>query len=316
MGEGFSRETKEILSRIPLKPRMQRLAELHALVAGIGRLEVGERGSLSLSLQSENLPAIRRGDFLMSVLCKTMPLSSVFLGGSGKGAFYSLALEEPKEVEGLLKELGFMNARGILRDLELPTPDRLLKNEAAARAFLRGAFLASGYVSDPESAYHWEVVCSGGDRGEELQRLLAGWQLPAKLTLRKGRPVVYLKSSEAISTVLSLMGAYQSTLQWESARAFRSLQGQVNRQVNCETANIAKSSQAGEEQVKAIQKIKEKQGLESLPLSLREVALLRLENQEASLKELGEMLHPPVGKSGMNHRLRKIMELAESLPNA
>lgn len=313
MAAQFSRETKEVLSRVPLKPRLQRLAELHALVAGIGRLEVGEGGSLSLLLQSENLPAMRRGDFLLSVLCKEEPVSSVFLGGSSKTALYSLALEAPAELNALLKDLGFMNARGILRDLELQAPEKLLKNEAAARAFLRGAFLASGYVSDPESAYHWEVVCSGPDRAEELQRLLAGWQLPARLTLRKGRPVVYLKSSEAISTVLSLMGAYQSTLQWESARAFRSLQGQVNRQVNCETANLDKSSRAGEEQVKAIQKIKEKQGLESLPLPLRDIALLRLENQELSLKELGEKLQPPVGKSGVNHRLRKIMEIAEGL---
>ena len=125
MGEGFSRETKEVLSRVPLKPRLQRLAELHALVAGIGRLEVGEGGSLSLLLQSENLPAMRRGDFLLSVLCKEEPVSSVFLGGSSKTALYSLALEAPAELNALLKDLGFMNARGILRDLELPAPEKL-----------------------------------------------------------------------------------------------------------------------------------------------------------------------------------------------
>ena len=313
MAAPFSKDTKEIISRIPVKPRGQRLAELHALVAGIGSLEVGENGAVSLLLQSENLPALRRGDYLLGVLSPVPPQCSIFVNGPGKAPLYSLVLEEPRAAQALLKELGFMNRGGLLRETRMPAPEGLLKNEACRRAFLRGAFLAGGYVSDPESAYHWEVAVSSPERGEELAGLLRGWDLPAKTTLRKGRPLVYIKGGEAISTVLSLMGAAHSMLQWESARAFRSLQGQVNRQVNCETANLTKISQAAEEQVKAILKIKDRAGLESLPNSLREVALLRLENQEASLTELGEMLNPPVGKSGMNHRFRKIMEIAEKL---
>ena len=249
----------------------------------------------------------------MGVLSAATPQCSSFISGPGKAAIYTLILEEPGAVQALLKELGLMHRSGVLREIEMAAPAGLLKDESCQRAFLRGAFLAGGYVSDPESAYHFEVAVSSPERAEELERLLKSWNLNAKTTLRKGRPLVYMKSSEAISTALVLMGATQSMLLWESARAFRSFQGQVNRQVNCETGNITKISQAAEEQVKAIAKIREKAGLESLPLSLREVALLRLENQEASLKELGEMLTPPVGKSGMNHRFRKIMEIAEQI---
>ncbi|MBP3729152.1 MAG: DNA-binding protein WhiA [Lachnospiraceae bacterium] len=314
MAEGFSRETKEWLSRVSVKSRSGQLAELNALTAGIGQLLVEETGQIKLLLQSENLPAVRRGDFLLRSLCPGGSQCSLFLGGKGKGALYSVSLEAPAAVKKLLKSLGLMNERGVLRDIELPPLAELTQQETAARAFLRGAFLGGGYVSDPEVEYHWEVVVPGQGRAQALKSLLEQWELPAKVTLRKGKYLVYMKEAEAISTALSLMGAQQSMLQWESARAFRSLQGQVNRQVNCETGNLARVSRAGVEQIKAIRKIREGRGLDSLPPALREIALLRLENPETSLKELGEMLTPPVGKSGVNHRLRKLLEIAEESP--
>ncbi len=312
MASTFSRDTKDLLSRVPLKPRAQRLAELHALAAGIGSLDVKEDGSLSLMIQSENLPAVRRGDFLMRALAGGIPASSVF-SGKGTAPIYTVRLEDHRATVRLLQELGFMNRKGVLREEGLPAPETLLKNEACRRAFLRGAFLAGGYVSDPEGAYHWEIVTTSEARAQELRSMLEGWNLPARTTSRKGKSLVYLKNSEAISSVLSLMGAFQSTLQWESARAFRSLQGQINRQVNCDLGNSAKVSQAGESQVRAILAIREKVGLETLPRPLQDAARLRLDNPDLPLKELGELLDPPVGKSGMNHRFRRILQIAEEL---
>ena len=158
-----------------------------------------------------------------------------------------------------------------------------------------------------------EIVTAGRARAEELRQLLEGFGIRSRLTTRKGRDLVYVKESEAISDVLSLMGAVHSRLEWENARIYRSLQGQVNRQVNCETANLAKTSQAAQEQIASIHRIEEKAGLSVLPPHLKEMALLRVEYPEASLKELGDLLDPPVGRSGVNHRLRKLKELADSL---
>ena len=308
MGAGFSRDMKEALSRVAVKHKHCRLAELHALIAGIGTLAVQEDGRPILLLQSENLPAVRRADFLLRSL-GAGPDCSVFLSGKGRAPFYSLSLTE-ESLPGLLKELGFMSSRGVLREITVPAPASMLKNECCRRAFLRGAFLADGYVSDPESAYHMEIVPAGEARAKELQSLLESLGVRSRITLRKGRHLVYIKESEAISDVLSLTGAFQSRLEWENARVYRSIQGQVNRQVNCETANLAKTSKAGSEQAEAIRRLQEARGLSVLPPHLKEIALLRMEHPELSLQELGELLDPPVGKSGVNHRLRKIMEYA------
>ena len=173
MASTFSRDTKDLLSRVPLKPRAQRLAELHALAAGIGSLDVKEDGSLSLMIQSENLPAVRRGDFLMRALAGGIPASSVF-SGKGTAPIYTVRLEDHRATVRLLQELGFMNRKGVLREEGLPAPETLLKNEACRRAFLRGAFLAGGYVSDPEGAYHWEIVTTSEARAQELRSMLEG----------------------------------------------------------------------------------------------------------------------------------------------
>ena len=313
MAPVFSRETKESLSRQPVKARHCRLAELHALTAGIGGIAVREDGRLALVLQSENLPAVRRADHLLRVLCEAAPSVSVFSGGAGRTPVYTAVLDDPAALKKLLRELGFLSSRGVLRELEVPAPPALLQRECCRRAFLRGAFLASGYVSDPGSAYHMEFVAAGEARAEELKGILDGMGLKSRVTRRKNRELVYLKESESISDALSLMGAVQSRLEWENARIYRSIQGQVNRQVNCETANLAKTAQAAQEQLEAIRSIEEKAGLSSLPPHLKEMALLRWEHPEASLTELGAMTDPPVGRSGVNHRLRKIREIAESL---
>ncbi|MBO4873292.1 MAG: DNA-binding protein WhiA [Lachnospiraceae bacterium] len=313
MRPAFSRDTKEYLSRLPVKARHCRLAELHALIAGIGDLGVDETGQLYLLLQSENLAAVRRADYLLGALSGRRTCCSVIRGREGKAPFYAVSLESQTALQQLLKAMGFLYHRGVLKEKTVPAPQTMLQRECCRRAFLRGAFLAGGYVSDPGSSYHFEIVCVSEARAEELRTLLDGFGIRGRLTVRKGRVLVYIKEWEAISDVLSLMGAMSSRLEWENARIYRSLQGQVNRQVNCETANLAKTTQAAEEQIEAIRKIGEKAGLASLPPHLKEIALLRFEHPEASLTELGAMLDPPVGRSGINHRLRKLKEIAEGL---
>ena len=185
------------------------------------------------------------------------------------------------------------------------------------KRILRGAFLAGGSVNNPEtSSYHLEIFSQYEDHSEGLTKLMNSYELNAKHLERKKGSIAYLKEAEKISDFLSLIGGYQALLKFEDVRIVRDMRNSVNRLVNCETANLNKTVSAAMKQVESIQLIDEEIGLENLPDRLREVAKLRVEHQEISLKELGEMVSTgPISKSGMNHRLRKLNELADKIRN-
>ena len=191
--------------------------------------------------------------------------------------------------------------------------EQLLKRSCCKRAFLRGAFLASGSISDPQKSYHFEIVCQQPQQAQLLQELLASFELDAKIVQRKKYHIVYLKEGAQIVDALNVMGAYVALMNLENVRILKEMRGSVNRIVNCETANINKVVGAAYRQVEDIRYIQSRIGLDELPPSLREMALLRLEYPDTSLKDLGELCDPPVGKSGVNHRLRKLSELAKKL---
>ena len=306
----FLRETKDALSTLPVRAAFSRRAELAGIIAGAGYIEVAEARQMSLLVQSESLPLVRRTEFLLRALTGREPEVNLYAGAGQKNPLYSVMLREPKALVKLLKELGFMNSRGVLRETEVRSPESLLRQEEAKKAFLRGAFLAGGYLADPNQAYHFEIVVRSEERAEELAGLLQSLGLKGRRTLRRGTEVVYLKDSAGISDVLSLMGAMKSRLEWENVRILRSMKGQINRQVNCETANLEKAGRAGHEQAEAIRRIMDRGDFGELPVTLKQIALLRLADPDASLSELGERLEPPIGRSGVNHRLRKIMEIA------
>lgn len=189
----------------------------------------------------------------------------------------------------------------------------LVQNVCCKRAFIRGAFLASGSMSDPNKFYHFEIVCRTKEQAKQLQQLMNGFETDAKIVERKGHYVVYLKEGSQIVDMLNVMEAYVSLMNLENVRIIKEMRNSVNRKVNCETANISKTVNAAVKQLEDIEFIRSKMGLDQLPQNLREIALLRLEYPEAALKELGNYLTPPVGKSGVNHRLRKLAEIADDL---
>lgn len=189
----------------------------------------------------------------------------------------------------------------------------LLQQNCCRRAYVRGAFLASGSMSDPNKAYHFEIVCRSNPQAEQLCAIINGFGMDAKIVTRKKYYVVYLKEGAQIVDLLNIMEAHVALMNLENVRILKEMRNSVNRKVNCETANISKTVNAAVQQLQDIAYIREKAGLDSLPEHLREIALLRLEYPEAPLKELGTYLDPPVGKSGVNHRLRKISEIAEGL---
>lgn len=201
----------------------------------------------------------------------------------------------------------------LMRDRLIPDLKGSLKRQCCKRAFLRGAYLCIGSMSNPGKSYHLEFDCVRQERAQLLQELIASFDIPAKIALRKKYYVVYIKEGSAICDILNIMGAHVSLMDFENYRIVKEVRNSVNRKVNCETANIRKTVNAAAGQVRDIMLIEETWGLDKLPEHLQEIARLRLENQEATLQELGELLSPPVGKSGVNHRLRKLSLIAQSI---
>lgn len=204
-----------------------------------------------------------------------------------------------------------VNTDGSVRE-DLSLVSKLpIQKECCRRAYLRGAFLAAGMVSNPELDYHLEIVASSKEKARDLEEILASFGIESKSVERKGKQVVYLKDSQAIVDTLGLMDAHVALMEFENVRILKEMRNSVNRRVNCETSNIRKTVSAAVRQVEDIEFLQETGVLSELPDTLIEAAMVRLANPEATLQELGDKMDPPVGKSGVNHRLRKISELAE-----
>ncbi|HOA55910.1 MAG: DNA-binding protein WhiA [Acetivibrionales bacterium] len=179
------------------------------------------------------------------------------------------------------------------------------------KAFLRGAFLAGGSISDPEKTYHLELTSRTSEQADELRRMMSLYGLNGRTITRKGSYVTYLKEGENIVDFLNIIGAHRALMELENVRILKGMRNNVNRLVNCETANLSKTVNAAVRHVENIRYIAANIGLDKLPASLREIAELRLEHKDLSLTELGQLLYPPLGKSGVNHRLRKLDRIAE-----
>ena len=191
-----------------------------------------------------------------------------------------------------------------------------LEKTCCKRAFIRGAFMATGSMSDPNKAYHFEIVCKSLEQATRLQELMQEFETDAKIVERKNHYVVYLKEGSQIVDMLNVMEAYVALMNLENVRILKEMSNSINRQVNCEAANIAKTVAAAVKQISDIELIRERIGLDALPAPLKEMAYIRLEYPDTPLKDLGALMDPPVGKSGINHRLRKLAAIAEDLRNA
>jgi DNA-binding protein WhiA len=189
----------------------------------------------------------------------------------------------------------------------------VIQKECCKRAFLRGTFLAAGSISDPEKGYHLEIVCSTQERAEQIQSIMREFELDARIVARKKSQVVYLKEGSQIVEFLGLVEAGISLMDLENIRIRKEISNNINRKVNCETANIGKTVSAAVKQIEDIRYIETHVGFSQLTEELEETAVCRLRYPEATLKELGEMMSPPVGKSGVNHRLRKLGRIADEL---
>ena len=206
-----------------------------------------------------------------------------------------------------------MDEEGNLRPFDAGVNPLIVRNSCCKRAFLRDAFLCIGSMSDPKKAYHLEYVCSCQKYAQDIQSLLMSFDIEAKMVRRKKYYVVYLKEGSEIVDLLNVMEAHVSLMNFENLRIYKEMRNSVNRRVNCEAANITKTVNAATKQTEDIIYIQKHYGFNNLQDNLRQMAEVRLQYPESTLQELGQFLNPPVGKSGVNHRLRKLSELADRI---
>lgn len=284
----FSQNVKEELAKQISQARHCQLAELAAILHFCGQYGLDSEGKYTIGFQTENEAVSKKG---FTLLGKTFNINTV------------VEIEEDV-MQDILSKMG---------EFEDPVNPLLVKNACCQRAFLRGAFLSVGSISDPAKGYHLEFDCTDLQKAEQLVEVLGNFGIEGKIVLRKKYHVVYLKDGESIVDLLNVCEAHVALMEFENLRILKEMRNSINRRVNCEAANITKTVNAATRQIEDIEYIRDHGGFSQLPDNLREMAEIRLEYPDATLKELGEYLQPPVGKSGVNHRLKKLSEIASKL---
>ena len=309
----FSGSVKEELLRHEDSARHCQIAELAAMIAFNGEIVRLPSKDIILRMSSENESIIRK---CFTLLGKTFTINgevSIDEKIVRKNNRFTIDIEDPETTVKVLQAIKVLTADRRPVHSDGLVSSMVIQKNCCRRAFLRGAFLCAGSISDPEKFYHFEIVCTTPAKALQLQEIIQSFEIDAKIVKRKKYHVVYVKEGAQIVELLGLMGAGVSLMNLENVRILKGMRNTVNRKVNCETANINKTVNAAVKQMEDIIYIRDTVGLHRLPENLEETALLRLEYPQASLKELGTLLSIPVGKSGINHRLRKICSIAEEL---
>lgn len=310
----FSSETKNELARIETDRKCDQLAEISGFLRMCGSVRLAGGGRMDVKLTTENPAIARRLIKLMKSYFGTK--ANLMVAESNlvkKGHFYELLITADMNAEQILREAGILRVQEGCNYISDDISTDLIKKRCCKKAFLRGAFLGAGTVSDPEKGYHMEIICSSALLAADVRRLINSFGLHSKVVHRKSNIGVYLKESEQIGDFLNLLGAHGQLLEFENVRVIKDVRNKTNRIVNCESANLDKTVGAAARQRESIRLIEERKGLDSLPDKLAEAAYLRKEHPEASLGELAEMCDPPMKKSGLNHRFTKLDEIAEKL---
>ena len=305
----FSGMVKEELSRQISMARHCRIAEISALLSACGRMTQDGR----LRFQTENDAVVRK---YFTLLQKTFNIEkeiSVRENSHLKRVkVYVLEISDPEEIREILQATKLI-ADSKFCDTLILQDMLVVQQSCCKRAYIRGAFLASGSISDPEKGYHFEIVYPDERKAQQLQTIIRSFSVDAKIVQRKKSYVVYVKEGAQIVDMLAVMEANVALMDLENIRILKEMRNSVNRKVNCETANINKTVNAAVKQMEDIKLIQQVMGFEQLSDGLAQIAELRMQYPEATLKELGMMLSPQVGKSGVNHRLRKLSALADEL---
>ncbi len=312
--QSFSAKVRDELVRLPSGKSCCMLSELSALTQTSGHLSFRGRGKMLVTYRVDHAGTARR---IFTLLKKQLGVNPTlhFTQTNRLGGRRTCVLTLNEDDTRILLSALHMTETDENGEVHLKrmVPRHPMTRQCCRRAFLRGAFLGAGTMADPEREYHFEWKAEDDSLPSVLERLLEKCELPYHAYDRKDRRVVYLKGAQQIADILALMGAGQSVLAMENIRVSKQMRASATRAANCDEHNGEKMLDAAQRQAEAIKKISLRQGLFTLPPALREIARLRLENTDLSLKDLGEMLDPPVGKSGVNHRMRRLMDIAEEI---
>ncbi|NLC77166.1 MAG: DNA-binding protein WhiA [Clostridia bacterium] len=308
----FSSMAKAEMARVMPRRRCCQEAELTALLGMDGAIKATGQGEPALVMSSQSAGVARKIFKLSKLLLQplTIQVAVTRKRNLKKQNVYHVFIPYQAGAAELLAPLGLHFSED---GWSVNWEPVVLEKRCCRKAYLRGAFLGGGSVNDPEGTYHLEVITRDQVHSQTICKVMEVFELNPRISERKQYQVIYLKESDQIVQFLNVVGAHRALLDFESTRVVKDMRNRVNRLVNCETANLSKTVETGVRQVEMIRLLEDRMGLEKLPLPLREIARLRLEFPDASLRELGQMLDPPVGKSGANHRLRKLEEMAQEL---
>lgn len=309
----FSGNVKEELSEHWSSARHCQIAELSAILGLCGSIIINSRNEYRVKVHTENKAVARK---VFTLIKKTFNIESdisIRRNIQKQSVSYSVVVKQHQDALRVLQAVKLIDEHlDGFEEVRIVNPI-VVQQICCKRAFIRGAFLAAGSMSDPKKAYHFEIVCAAEPMAEQIRELMSSFSMDAKIVQRKKSYVVYLKEGSQIVDILNIMEAHVSLMELENVRILKEMRNTVNRKVNCETANLNKTVSAAVKQLEDITYLRDTIGLEKLSEGLEEVALARLSHPDASLKELGALLSPPVGKSGVNHRLRKLGDLAEKV---
>ncbi|MCI8352539.1 MAG: DNA-binding protein WhiA [Clostridia bacterium] len=292
----FSGDIKEELSK------MSNLANKEAVSAEF----IGYLLSNNIEITKNKINYATENEYNINRLNKILNNLNIDYDISFQRRVYRITFKKPalKNIEYVENKIQINKADNII-DVK--------KEEQFFKALVRGVFLGGGSLNNPNNKYHLEILFKSKVNAEYIYRVLKEFYIQTKILIRKKSFSIYIKEAEEISKFLALIGANKSVLNFEEIRVERDTRNNINRLVNCETANLNKTINASVTQIQAIRYLKEHKKFEELPENLKEIAEVRLKNPDASLVELGKMLQNPIGKSGVNHRLKKICEIAEEL---
>ena len=311
----FASETKNELARIEPDKKCCQLAEIAGFLRVSGSLRLAGGGKFKIAVTTEN-PAVARHykKLIKEYFQVDTELEVGDSPGPKKGHTYRLMIDPQMRSEQILRETGILLVREGNNYISDGIYDGLIRTKCCKKAYLRGIFMGAGTVSDPAKSYHLEFVCASPNLANDLRRMINSFvDLSAKIVERKGSYIVYMKNSEYISDTLAIMGASNQVFAFEDIKIKKGLVNDAVRMTNCDNANMDRTLDAAQRQLAAIRKIDQIKGVDWLPPKLADMARLRLAHPEASLTQLAEMMDPPMKKSGVNNRFRKIEELAEKI---
>ena len=300
----FSAEVKDELSRVQAAKRRADLAQLAAIMKTCGQIDA----HLQLEVSTETGALARVLIKLVHQVCRLKTELTVKRSGIHKSRTYVVSIPQQEGLITVLQALGIIDTQD---QVYIGIKPDLLDDADKAGAFLRGVFLGCGFIAHPKGDFHFELNLADKDFALALQKELLSYGIKLKYLARRSDHVLYLKNGDEILYALAFMGAHNSALSIENVRVLKALRSDINRQVNAELANQKRSSRAALQQIEMIEHIEKTIGFDKLSQALNYFCKLRLRYPELSLRELGELAQPPLSKSAINHRLRRISELAQ-----